>query len=122
MTLYYSFFQSYLNYGIEIWGSTYATYVDSLIILQNLVIRIIKGVNHRTSTANIFNELNILQLPKLYKVSVLMFMYKFVTGELPESFSNMYVYQAEFHNYCTRGMNDFRIPFCRLEIVKSQIR
>ena len=59
---------------------------------------------------------------KRANISVLMFMYKFVTGELPELFSNMYVYQAEFHNYCSRGINDFILPLCRLEIVKLHIR
>ena len=122
LTLYYSFFQSYLIYGIEIWGSTYATYSESLIVLQNRVVRIIKGVHPRTSTVNLMKELRILQLQKLYKVSVLMFMFKFVKGELPDLFSEMYNYQADFHEYNTRNTNQFRTPFCRLDVVKMQIR
>ena len=89
---------------------------------QRKVIRIIKGVCPRTPTASLFNDLRILELPKLYKVAVMMFMYRYVKGELPNLFSNLFRYQAEFHDYDTRNVNNFRLPFCRLGIVKMHVR
>ena len=34
LTIYYSFIQSYLQYGIEFWGSTYTIYLQLLCVLQ----------------------------------------------------------------------------------------
>ena len=42
-TLYYSFIYPYLHYCHEIWGSTYATYLDPLIKLQKRAMRVITG-------------------------------------------------------------------------------
>ena len=37
LTIYCSFIRSYLQYGIEFWGSTYTTYLQPLRVLQNVV-------------------------------------------------------------------------------------
>ena len=122
LTLYYSFVQPYFLYGIEIWGNSYNKYMDSLFLLQKKAMRIIKCVGPKDTTVNIFKEFKVLKLSQLYNVSVAVFMYKFVKGNLPDIFSHMYSSNFNVHSYNTRNINNLRIPYCRLIIVKQQIR
>ena len=122
ITLYYSFVHSYFTYGIDIWGNAHKKYLDSIFLLQKKVMRIIKCVGPRDSTDQIFKDFKVLKLSQLYNVSVAIFMYKFVKGNLPEIFYSMYTVNGNIHRYNTRRAHYFTIPYCRLQISQQQIR
>ena len=56
--LYNSFILPYLNYGIEIWGTTKKTYIDLLLKSQKKIVQLISHVGYRAHTDPIFCDLN----------------------------------------------------------------
>jgi hypothetical protein len=66
--IYFSNFESCLRYGIILWGGDKC---DKLFKLQKKVLRIISGVNNRTSCRQIFKEYRILTLaaPYIFEVT-----------------------------------------------------
>ena len=61
-TLYYTFVYPYLNYCIQVWGKTYASYLDPINKAQKRIIRIITSSNYRKHTPPLFKQLSILKL------------------------------------------------------------
>ena len=109
-TLYYSFIFPYLLYCCEVWGKTFDIYLRPLEILQKRAIRIIAGVDRRSSTACYFQSLNILPLGQLYMYTVSLFMYKYYHGLLPNSFKSFFAKNSDTHSYLTRHSEMLSVP------------
>ena len=73
VSLYYSLFASFLQYGIVVWGLTYDTYIKPIFILQKKVIRAIAFKNLSTPSTPIFLELHLLKLQDLFEMKLLAF-------------------------------------------------
>ena len=122
-TLYYSFVYPYLHYGITAWGDTYDTYLDPLFKLQKRVIRIIFSACRDAHTQPLFKELKILDLSHVYSLNVMMFMFKFNHGLLPDVFGNMFMLSSAInHERFSRHANLLYSQYYRLDIVKQGIR
>ena len=80
---YYSFIYPYLTYCNHIWGSTYKTNLQKLVILQNKVVRIISHVKSRISAEPLYDQLRIMQFLDINKYLIGRFMYKYHTGKVP---------------------------------------
>ena len=65
-TLYYSMVYPYLIYGITLWGATYKSGVNKLIVMQKEVIRAVVSAKYNAHTDDLFNELGILKLDDVY--------------------------------------------------------
>ncbi len=65
--LYYSLIYPYLSNGIHLWGSTYKTYLEQLIVLQKKAVRIIANADFREHSLPLFRQLGILPLSKLHE-------------------------------------------------------
>ena len=70
ITLYYSFIFPYLSYCNHIWGATYATNLQKLVMQQKKIIRIIAGMKHREPTANAFRDLRIIKFLDVNKMLI----------------------------------------------------
>ena len=65
-TLYCSLFLPYINYCSEIWGNTYKTRLNYIILIQKKVIRDICGIiDMRTNTSPLFYMCGILKFVDL---------------------------------------------------------
>ena len=58
LTLYYSFLYPYLCYCNHVWGSTYVSNLQKLIVLQKKIIRMISGCRFRDHTDPLFKNLS----------------------------------------------------------------
>ena len=63
--VYYFITYSFLTYGIIVWGNTYSSNLQPLIILQKKAIRIITFSDFRTHTSPIFKQLSLLSYAML---------------------------------------------------------
>lgn len=72
---YYAFTQSWLQYGIILWGNS--TDVMDLFVLQKRCIRILANIKKYDSCRPYFKKLNILTLPSLYILEVCKFVRKY---------------------------------------------
>ena len=102
LSLYNSLIMPYVCYCIHVWGKAYDTHLKHVLVLQNKPVRIITGVPPRTSADNLYLELDILPVKKIFVHAISIFMYKYVNGMLPVLFQDMFTPISDIHNYDTR--------------------
>jgi len=107
---YFSFAHSILPYGIIFWGIS--NYSKIIFKIQNRMIRIIMNVDSRTSCRNLFKQLNILSLKSQYIFSLMMFVVR--NREL-------FVINANVHNFPTRSHNDLHLPIANLFVFQKEV-
>jgi len=73
---YYAFIHSHMSYAISIWGNTYQTAINPILILQKKSIRYLTFSNPISHSQPIFQFLNILPFHNLFQFSVCMIMFK----------------------------------------------
>ncbi len=100
--IYSSLFQPHLDYGLLLWGSTFQSYVRPITVLQKKCIRSIMGANYNAHTADLFKDLNLLPVDKLWNFQVGKFMYMSLNNQLPVCLSNIYRVNNDIHNHNTR--------------------
>ena len=110
LTLYHSFIYPYFNYCLSVWGSTFQTYLNPLVILQKKAVRTIYKAKYDDHTKPIFKELKILNFDQLYVYSVQLFMYKYVKNALPNIFDIFFTRNDTVHHHYTRQQLLFRLP------------
>ena len=73
----------------EIWGNTYVTNIQCIILIQKRVIRLIHGANRWDHTNNIFYEYRILKFNDIVELKTILFMF--------DAYHN--VYHTIFNSY-----------------------
>ena len=121
-TLYHSLIYPHFIYCIEVWGMAADIYIDSLFILQKRAVRIIKYASYRAESKPLFKELSILPLKSIYRYSILIFMFKFVKGMLPEIFGNLFRRNSDIVGHNTRQKFHLYVPHCNTTIYKNTIK
>ena len=104
--LYYSLVHPHLTYGQLIWGNTHKKYLHQLEIAQKKCMRSLTNSKYNAPSAPLFKYTKILQLNELYKLQALMFMYKFVTKQLPVPLLKLFVLRSDTHRHVTRHSTD----------------
>ena len=74
--LYYSIIYPFLIYGLLIWGSTFTTSLNSLVIIQKKVVRVITGSVWYHHTNSLFKNVEILKFNDLFDFLLNVFMFK----------------------------------------------
>ena len=121
LCLYYSFIYPHLIYCNIVWGNAAKIYLNSILLLQKRVIRIIYRVRPRESTVSLFKEANIHDIYKLYIVNVCIFMFKNLRQALPTCFNDIFCKRNTIHSCNTRSANLYDLPQCRTETGKKSI-
>ena len=95
------------------WGSTYQSNLNRIIILQKKIIRIISKVSFDAHTGVLFKE-------HLYQIGNCMYLFK--RGLLPNYFRDTFTLASQIHSYNTTNFSLFYIPHCRTHFRKFSIR
>ena len=82
-TLYYSLFESHLNFGNLLWGCAQNKFLNKISNLKKKCIRNIALKNFRAHTEPIFKSLNILKLNDKLSYCRSIFMHQYRHGKLP---------------------------------------
>ena len=120
--LYYSLVYPYLYYCACVWGLTYHSNLKRLVTLQKRAVRTISRSAFDAHTDPIFKSLKLLKFENIVSLQVAKIMYLHKSGQLPESFQNMFFTGQEIHNYNTRNRSFFRLPSCRTNVRKFSLR
>ena len=88
ITLYNTLIYPFLIYGITIWGNTYPSTVQPLLILQKKATRITTFSQFDAHSTPLFKHLKILKFPDLVNFHTAIFMHKFYNNKPP--FYNIY--------------------------------
>ena len=109
ISLYYSFFHTYLNYGNIAWASTSKTKLKKLYSQQKQAVKIVFNEDILASSKILFSELNALNIYKINIFQNLVFMFKTRMGINPDVFNNKF--QNIDHYYPTRfSENNYYVP------------
>ena len=90
LTLYYSLFDSHLNYGNLLWGCGKAPNLKKVFNLQKKCVRNVAQKSFKAHTDPIFKSLEILKLDDKLSYCRAIFMHKYRHGKLPESFNGIF--------------------------------
>ena len=120
--LYYSFLYPYIIYCNVIWGNSPDKYLWQIFKLQKRAIRVIANIRKRDSTQKACHDLRILRLPEIYILSVLVFVFKYKNGLLPNIFRDFFTENREYHRYPTRASTNLRTPRAKSKIASSFIK
>ena len=112
-TIYFSLIESHLTYGLSVWGGAYASYLKPLYVLQKKSIRVICNKPYNYPTADLFKELKILNLSKLYKLNLGKLMFRYIIKEVPCCLNNLFIMNYDIHKYSTRQNRSAHFPVCR---------
>ena len=103
IALYYSFIDPYLCYCNYVWGSTYVSNLQKLIILQKQIIRIIMGAKPRDHTEPLFLKLGLLKFVDINKCLIAVFMHRNHIARTPGVFIDYFKRIQDVHHYATRS-------------------
>ena len=91
----------YLAYCNSIWGCTKNNLLQRLIILQKRVVRIVTRSSYCSHGNPLFARLRLLRVSDIYKLQVVLFIFKFKYSLLPASCMN-YLFVNSAPAYATR--------------------
>ena len=89
-TLFYSFIQPYIDYGLLNWASAPKSYLDPIRNNLRKVIRTMSFKDKYDSTKELFEDFNILEFDENYIYRLGIFMYKLSNNQLPIGINNMF--------------------------------
>ena len=124
LTLYYSFFHSYLNYGSILWSPSLSPgNLNKIRKKQNKAIRIIKNSRSKLNYDVIYSELKILPIEDHINFEMLKSLHKFVHKQLPDPLMRHFNFSSQHHTYPTRHSTDPRFPgrYCYNGLINSYI-
>ena len=122
LTLYNTLILPHLNYNLLVWGNANKSHLHHLLLIQKRAVRNICNVSYTFHTTDLFKELHILPILKLYDCQLAIFMYKYHHNMLPPIFDSFYQFNHDFHHYNTRSKNLLHTPFSRTKINQCHIR
>ena len=112
--LYYSLFLPYIMYCAEVWGNTYATNVQCLVILHKRVIRLLCGAKRLDHTTMLFYNLHILKVPDIVELKTAIIMFKAFHNLLPLNVQQFFsIYESV---YSTRQECNFIQKYARTSL------
>ena len=85
--------------GTIVWGSTYKTTLNRLVVLQKCIIRVITKSSFDAPSALLFYEHNFLNITNIYMLQIGLFMFSFKNKLLPIGFHDMFLSSSQFHSY-----------------------
>ena len=96
--LYYSLIHSYFFYGVLVWENARKSTIHSSILLQKRAMRIINNAKYNSHTDPLYKFCGILKLEDLYLQQSLLFVFDFLSSNLPVSFTDMFKFNRDMHD------------------------
>ena len=103
--LYNKLFLPFLQYDIIVWGQTFASYLEPLVLIQKKVVRAIAHQHPFSHTLPIFKSLKIFKLHDIFQVKLLCFVYESINKLNPYCFHDFFLLSSNVHEYFTRQSN-----------------
>ena len=118
--MYHTIFNSHLQYGILCWGSTTATNLYRLQVLQNRAVRNMMRAPRYFRLDNHYLNLRILKTDDLYSLEVAKFMHCHRNHCLPDCFSSFFHERRSHPSHNLRSSNNFMYDIIRCRTARGQ--
>ena len=93
-----------------------------LVVLQNKVLCIILHVKPLSSAEPLYQELDIMKFENINKYLIGNFMYRYICGQVPDTFSSFFIRNNDIHSHNTRTADHFHIPIVKSDLGKTGIK
>ena len=103
--VYNALFLPFLQYGIIVWGQTFTSYLEPLVLIQKKIVRAIAHQHPLSHTLPIFKSLKLLQLYDIFRIKLLCFVYESINKLNPYCFHDFFLLNSDVHGYFTRQSN-----------------
>ena len=111
-----------MDYGITLWGTTYKSLYNKIVIMQKKAIMIIAGAKYNEHTEPLFKELKVLKLDDLLELKLAKDMYSYTKGSIPTPLMDMFITNTDIHLHNTRNVNNPQIQSRITKIAQKSLR
>ena len=116
-TLYHSLIHSHFSYGLLVWGDASKSIIHSSKILA---MRIISNAKYNSHTNPLFKSCGILKLEDLYLQQSLLFVFDFLSSNLPVAFTDMFKFNRDMPDARLSRQSDLlHIDRCQSKFASS---
>ena len=115
ISLYYSFAFPYFIYCNHVWGSTYQTNLNYVVLVQKKLIRIITCSPFRAHTEHLMMANRLMPLSNISMYLTCIFVYQCLNGCVPDIFNDV-------HGRNTPQASDLHVPYGRLDIRHNSMK
>ena len=110
LLLYNALILPFLNYCLQIWGSSYPSNLANLVIAQKKIMRIIDNAGYRDHTSPIYKKYKVLKLTDLISICHINIMHNYLTNTLPSSIASHFSLCPQ-SDRVSRSPQHFNVPF-----------
>ena len=121
LDLYYLFKYPYLTYCKQVWGLSCQSYMNALVRLRKIAVKIIWSVHPRTHTDPLFTELKLLKRDEIIKYLVGRPIY-WIYNEDNTLYDSMVMKNVQFHNHDICQRDRYHIPGFKSRLGKIKLR
>jgi len=120
-TVYYSIVYSHLPYAITSWGSSSFSTLNTLNIIHNKLLRIMRFSKFNSNICKLYKDTQILTIDQIFKLEISKLMYKIKFRLVPKQFTEHFTKIEDIHSYHTRQQSsiEYAIPRTRLKIAQK---
>ena len=104
------------------WGSTYQTNLNNVVLVQKKLIRIITCPPFRAHTEPLLMANRLMSLSNINMYMTCIFVYQCLNGSVPDIFNDFYTSNRNIHGRDTRQASDLHVPCGRLEIRQNSMK
>ena len=122
ISLYYSFAFPYFIYCNHVWGSTYQTNLNNVVLVQKKLIRIITCSPFRAHTEPLMMANRSMPLSNINMYMTCIFVHQCLNGCVPDIFNDFYTRNRNVHGHNTRQASDLHVPYGRLDIRQNSMK
>ena len=120
--MYYAYFFSRLQYGIELFGHTGKGQIKELQVLQNRALKSLYKKDFRTPTKNLHKTCKIILVKDIHNLNILKFVFKQQKGEAPEAFENYFTENNLIRGHNTRQASNLHTTKPKTRFGKKSIK
>ena len=99
--IYHAIFSSHLMYGAQVWSTKLLSVVTKITRLQKSAMRIMTFSDFKAHSEPLHKKLNILKLPDSIKLTNCLFVYDYLNGNLPDSYTNTFIRLEDTDTNCS---------------------
>ena len=123
ITSYNTLVYPYLYYGNIMWANNYPSRLKKITKIKKKSIRIITFNLYISKSAPLFQQLKLLNLNQINDLSVSLFMFDYINGNLPAaSFNDYFTTNTKIHHHDTRKSNSIHKKYFRTNYGKFSIK
>ena len=111
--LYNAIINPYFTYCIEVWGSTYSTYVDIITKVQKRAIRAISNAKKLDHTGPLYKKLRLLNIKEIYIYYIQLFIFKYHQKSSQSFLITTLQKNSLIYDRDTRQQSHLHIPLIR---------